>query len=74
MNNKRRKQITVITDKIQDLCADLLEAQNDEQEAYDNLPDNLVESEKGSNMLESLEIIEGAICEMESQLSELNEL
>lgn len=67
MNNIRRKQIQRIWDAVSAVQSDLEDIQNDEQEAYDNLPESLQYSERG-------EAMENAISELEDAISSLEEL
>lgn len=69
MNNNRRKIIQGIRDSIIDLQTELEEVQSEEQDAYDNLPESLQESEKGQVMYDALDNIESAI----SSLNEVME-
>ena len=69
MNNNRRKTIQGIRDSIIDLQTELEEVQSEEQDAYDNLPESLQESEKGQVMYDALDNIESAI----SSLNEVME-
>lgn len=47
MNNKRRNKIQNIIDHLEDVIAD-------EQDAYDNMPEGIQESDKGEVMEEGL--------------------
>lgn len=49
MNNFRRKSISEIMGKLQDLVYDLECVRDEEQEAYDNMPENLQYSERGEH-------------------------
>ena len=50
MNNTRRKAIKAIMDKLQDLMDDIEAIKDEEQEAYDNLPESIQNSERGEAM------------------------
>lgn len=64
MNNTRRKDIKKLIEKLEDLQADmsvlleeLEDIRNEEQEAFDNIPDNLQETEryeKAENAVDNL--------------------
>lgn len=50
MNNVRRKAIQNIMDKLEDLMAEIEAIRDEEQEAYDNLPEGIQMSERGEAM------------------------
>lgn len=72
MNKIRRKELASIVAKLEALDAlrleikDELEAvMDEEQEALDNLPESLQESERGEQMQEYLDAMESALCDLE---------
>jgi hypothetical protein len=67
MNKARRKHLSEIADELESLCYDLEAVASEEREAYDNLPESLQESDKGSAMEEAAD-------ELEDICSELDEL
>lgn len=50
MNNTRRKAIQNIMDKLEELMEEIEAIKDEEQEAYDNLPEALQGSERGEAM------------------------
>lgn len=60
MNKDRRKSIERIVDKINEIKADLTSIRGDEEEAYDNLPEGIQESERGDSMQEAIEAMDNA--------------
>ena len=66
MNKQRRKELDTIYRKIEDLMQDLETVCGEEQDAYDNLPESLQESDRGETMY-------NAIDNMESAMSSLGE-
>ena len=72
MNNNRRKTIQGIRDSIIDLQTKLEEVQSEEQDAYDNLPESLQESEKGQVMYDALDNIESAISSLNEAMEYLD--
>lgn len=50
MNNTRRKAIQNIMDKLEELMEEIEAIKDEEQEAYDNLPESLQNSERGEVM------------------------
>lgn len=74
MNKERRKKIEVIKDSFLDLQEDLQALLDEEQEAYDNLPESLQESEKGERMSSSIENIDSAMSSLGEVIEFLDEL
>lgn len=67
MNKYRRNQLQKIYDAISAIQADLEEVRDDEQEAFDNMPEGIQCSERG-------EMSENAISELDDALYALEEL
>ncbi len=61
MNNDRRKRLDAITSCIQGLVADLECVRDEEQEAYDNMPEGLQQGERGQDMEESIARMDDAL-------------
>lgn len=66
MNRQRRKRIEKISMTLEDLFEEIQALQEEEQEAYDNMPEALQSSERG-------DAISGAIGNLESAASSLEE-
>ena len=60
MNKARRKQIDAIVEKLQELYADLESIQADEEEARDNIPESLWETERFEKAEASVDALEDA--------------
>ena len=76
MNKDRRKQLSEIQSKLSELRDMIDTVLSDEQEAYDNLPESLQESERGEAMQAAIDAMESALesCEdAESSLEEAQE-
>lgn len=74
MNKARRKALEKISDKLMELQVDLQYVHEEEEEAFDNMPESLQESERGDEMQEALSTMEnadGAIQEAIDYLSDL---
>ena len=71
MNKTRRKAIVEAVRKIENLVQNILD---DEQEAYDNMPESLQESENGIVSTEAQENLEAAIEALEDAISYLEEI
>lgn len=74
MNNKRRKAIEDIADKISQLQRELTEIASDEQTAFDNLAESIQESEKGEKMTENIDEINDIVYELDNLYDRLDEL
>lgn len=61
MNNPRRKRIAAIQGKLSELMEELNAILEEEQEAFDNFPETLQESERGQVMQEAIDNLEYAV-------------
>ena len=61
MNKQRRKAIGDIYDKLIDIQSDLECIRDEEQEAFDNLPESIQYSERGERMEEYISSLEEAL-------------
>lgn len=71
MNKARRKQIQEAIRRIEDLVQCIL---GDEQDAYDNMPENLQSSYRGMDSEEAQENLEAAIEALEEAIACLEEI
>lgn len=86
MNAKRRKALAAIITRLEELDSlrseikeHLEEVKGEEQEALDNMPESLQESERGQQMQEYIDTIESVITELdyidlEGQIDQLREI
>lgn len=74
MNKDRRKSIERIVDKINEIKADLTGVRNDEEEAYDNLPEGIQSSERGDSMQEAIEAMDDADGALQDAVDYLEEI
>ena len=72
MNKVRRTAIAKIKEQIEDLKWKLDELLEEEQEAYDNMPDNLQCSERGEKAEECIDALEEAISNIEDACDNLD--
>lgn len=61
MNKQRRKAIDAVREKLEELLEELEAIKDEEQEAFDNLPESLQDSERGDKMTEAIENLEYTI-------------
>ena len=71
MNKERRKAIEEILARLDEQRSALEEVMDGEQEAYDNLPDNIRYSERGETMLENVESLSDFSCYLDELISDL---
>ena len=74
MNKERRKKLACVISKLQDNASILMAIQEDEQMAFDNLPEGLQTSEKGEKMEEAASQLEEAVSQIEDIVQNLEDL
>ena len=60
MNKARRKRLKEAFDKCTEILEILEEVKQEEEEAYENLPDGIRDGDRGEEMQECIEMIEEA--------------
>lgn len=65
MNKSRRKELSRIADELENLRDALDAVASEERDAYDNLPESLQESERGTAMEEAADELDDICSEME---------
>lgn len=74
MNKPRRKELQKALDMIND-ARDIIEAMKyEEQDAYDNLPEGIQDSERGEQMDENISDLEEVMDGLEEQASMLEDI
>lgn len=71
MNNTRRKLLQSIINTLNDCSSDLESAKDEEQEAFDNLPEGLQVSVRGEAMESAISEMENAISNIEDAISSI---
>lgn len=61
MNNQRRKELTRINEAIAELRLDIQNMLDEEQEAFDAMPESLQDSERGEKSQNAIGELENAI-------------
>lgn len=74
MNKERRKMISVIISNIQDIKERLDDILLDEQDYYDNIPENLLSSERAEISEEAIDILEEVADNIEDIIDNLSEV
>ena len=73
MNKARRKRIDEIQEKLSEMKDLIDEVLSEEQEAYDNLPESIQDSERGEAMQTAIDSLESAVSSCEEIEDYLNE-
>lgn len=74
MNNKRRKRIENILGQFQDLQTELTLLAEEEQDAFDNSPESIQESDRGMDMQENIDELNDVCYELDNLVDRLQEL
>lgn len=73
MNKSRREKIKQIIVQLNSACDELTSVKDWEEMAYDNLPENFQESERGETMQENIECMDEAICKLDDAKDAITE-
>lgn len=73
MNNKRRKQISKVIEQIEESKDIITGILDEEQESLDNMPENLLESERAEQSQNAIDALDSAIGNLEEAISSLEE-
>lgn len=73
MNAQRRKQLENIISKLEELKNDIEMTRDEEQEAYDNLPEGLQVSQRGENIESAVSALDSAYDSIEDTINNLQE-
>lgn len=74
MNKQRRKKISEIIEKLEDIVVELEELASEERDAYDNLPESIQYSERGEAMdaaADELGEVSGEVTDLSERLEEI---
>lgn len=74
MNKQRRKWLEDIIGKLEEQKDELYNLLQEEQEAYDNMPENLQESERGQAAYEYVSDLEDEYNSLEDVIQNLQEI
>lgn len=74
MNKKRRKAISVVSQKLSSIRDELGAIQDEETFSRENIPENLQSSEVYENSEETSDYIENAINNIEAAIDDLNSI
>lgn len=68
MNKQRRSVLRNIIDRLNPIKDEIETVMDDEQDAYDNLPDGLRESDRGEQMADNVSELQGVINTLENDV------
>lgn len=68
MNKQRRSVLRNIIDRLNPIKDEIEAVMDDEQDAYDNLPDGLRESDRGEQMADNVSELQGVINTLENDV------
>lgn len=74
MNKERRKWLQSVINELEVQKCEIESIQDEEQEAYDNLPENLNDTERANNMYENIDGFGDVSSELEDIISNLQEI
>ena len=74
MNKERRKRLDYVIEKLEELQAEVASIGEDEREEYDNLPDNLNDTDMANQMSENADDLDGLDGDFESLLDTLRDI
>ena len=73
MNVTRRKQLAKLVEQLESVMSDIDTIREQEQEAYDNMPESIQESERGDRMSEIIDSIQYAYDNVSDAVYNINE-
>lgn len=74
MNKQRRNRLQKVIDKLEELKQEVSSICEEEQEAYDNMPESLQDGERGSQMYENISNLEDRESDFEELIEYLQEV
>ncbi len=73
MNNERRKRLAALSQQLVELKDDVQAVLDEEEEAFNNLPEGLQSGERGDAMQTDIASLDAAICALEEAGDQLTE-
>lgn len=74
MNKQRRKRLEDVVSRLEGCMSDLEFIKEEEQEAYDNLPESIQYSERGDAMQENVDDIDYVISDLDQVIDSVNNI
>ncbi|EBW3215006.1 hypothetical protein PL222_11310 [Salmonella enterica] len=73
MNNERRKRLTALSQQLAELKDDIQSVLDEEEEAFNNLPESLQNGERGDAMQTAIAALDAAVSALEETSDQLAE-
>ncbi|HGW6104735.1 TPA: hypothetical protein ACNIQM_002903 [Citrobacter werkmanii] len=73
MNNERRKRLTLLAQQITELKDDVQSVLDEEEDAFNNLPEGLQSGERGDAMQTAIAALDAAVSALEEASDQLTE-
>ena len=74
MNKQRRSRIERVISMLSDAYEELVSIRDEEQEAFDNLPEWIQESERGQSIEDCANELDDAVSELDGLISTINDI
>ena len=74
MNKARRGRIEKVANLLEELRGELESVKDEEQSAYNNMPESLQGSERGDSMQDAIDALDDINTDFESLIESVNEL
>ncbi len=74
MNKQRRSRLQKVIDQLEDLKAEVASICEEEQEAYDNMPEGLQDAERGQQIYENISNLEDREGDFDDLISNLEDV
>ena len=74
MNKKRRNELQLIINELEILKERLVQVKEEEEEAYDNMPTSLQESERGEIIYENISSLDDIFESMQESIDSMQEI
>ncbi len=74
MNKARRLKLAIINKQLFDLTFEIEKVEDEEQSAFDNLPEGIADGERGEQMTEFVELLNSCRGTIEDAMEEIDEV
>jgi len=74
MNANRRKRLEKVIGRLTELMAEIDAVRENEQEAYDNMPEGLQYSERGEQMSDNIDTLDMSYLDLGNVINQLQEI
>jgi hypothetical protein len=74
MNKQRRNRLQKVIDQLEELKGEVASICEEEQEAYDNMPESLQDGERGSQMYDNISTLEDQESNFDDLINYLQEV